>query len=214
MMLVKTVRPLAVAALAWTLGCKEPPPPAPAPAPSSRLETERRELVLQPRRGYAPTGAAGTLSIQLISERSAVLPGEAFRYRLEIRNIGPEPVAFREPVPSFIKDGELCNGYRFEVALPGGGRKTLRRSRGCRKAGADGLDLSLAAGEYLLTRGSSLADRFRDLKTDLRFRAPGRYELRAVYAPAGGKPAQSTPVSFEVLPSTKTSGAPMTKSRG
>lgn len=168
--------------------------PVPPPTPQ---EQDRRELTRSPKLEWKP-GAAGGLTILLLTDKAKIRAGEPFRYRLEMRNAGREPLAFRETAPSFIKDGSLCGdtAFRFLATPPRGAERVLK----CRPlppgapAGGD-LDLSLAPGDYLLTRGG-----FRSLAAAFDFAAPGTYRLQAVHAPAGGPRAVSNAVLLEVVP--------------
>ena len=186
-----------------SLGCnREPAPPAIVLSPQ---EKDRAELVLQSRRGWVSENAPRKLTLMLISEKSSVRKGEVSRYRLEIKNVGREPITFKESAPSFIKGGSLCgdHGYRFYVTPPG---RTERRLP-CEPANAavtaamppdTGLDQTLRSGDYLLTRPDGLTTRFRTLKTAFRFNRLGIYRLRVVYTD-GKLRADSNPVAMTVV---------------
>lgn len=184
--------------LASLAACRpEPPPPAPSPR-----EKDRAELTLQSRRGWTPETSPRKLTILLISEKTKVRKGESFRYRLEIRNVGREPVVFKEPAPSFIKDGSLCgsHGYRFYATPPRGTERPLPCEPAAGPATADsGLDLTLRPGDYLLTRRDGPANPFRTLRTKFRFDTLGTYRIRAVYSAAKLR-AASNPVAMTVVP--------------
>jgi len=196
--------------LASLAACRqEPPPPAPAPTPQ---EKERAELTLQSRRGWKPEGAPRKLTIQLISEKTKVRKGEGFRYRLELQNVGREPLAFKESPPSFIKGGSLCgdHGYRFYATSPDGTQWHLPCEPEAVPAAVStaapasamppdtGLDQTLRPGDYLLTRPDGLTTRFRTLRTKFRFDALGTYRLRVVYA-APKLRAESNSVALTVV---------------
>ena len=186
-------------AAAWSLililGACSPAPPEATVVPERPEVSDRRELVLQPRRGWTPEAQGLKVTILLIGEKSRIKAGEKMRYRVELRNVGGETVVFKEAAPSFIKEGSLCGGlFYFEA----GGWKGKRRGLGCREAFAgavsSGLNLALRPGEYLLTRRGGDSDRFRDLETSFVF-VRGTYRLRVGYAPLG---AVSNTVVLEV----------------
>lgn len=177
---------------------REPPPSAPALSPR---EKDRAELTLQSRRGWTPEDAPRKLTMLLVSEKTSIRKGEGFRYRLEIRNVGREPVAFEEPAPSFIKDGSLCGsrGYRFYATPPREAERLLPCEPETGAAADSGLDLTLRPGDYLLTRRDGPASPFRTLRTKFRFDTLGTYRVRAVYSAAKLR-AVSNPVAMTVVP--------------
>lgn len=191
--------------------CRNDEAPA-TEAPLTEEQKDRKELLRQPKQEWKPGSAPRKLSILLLTDKAKIRKGEAFRYRLEMQNAGREPLSFKETAPSFIKDGSLCGskGFTFYATPPGGKERRLP----CRPAGAEGvqvstapapepesgLDLTLQPGEYLLTRGTTPAGRFRDLQTSFIFEALGTYRLKSVYAPSGGFRAVSNTVDLEVVP--------------
>lgn len=185
-------------AAALLTACGTPPAPSPAPAAETPAERDRRELIRQPRRGWAPEAQAPALSIALIAEKSSVRRGEDFRYRIEARNVGAAPLAVREAAPSFIKDGSLCGKGPFRVyaAAPGGPERRL--ACGAPAAAGEGLDLALGPGEYLLTRAEAAGRPFRRLDSTLRFDALGTYRVRVAFDD-GSRRASSPAVSLEVV---------------
>lgn len=188
--------PLFCAAL--LASCGEPAPPAAAPAPMDSKAADRKELVLQPRRGWAPPVPGAKLEINLILEKSRIRRGEAFGYRMEIRNMGGTPAVFKEPAPSFIKEGGLCGGrYVFYLTPPRGKEERLACApeEGPAPEGS-ALDVVLAPGEYLLTRP---ARGFRPLRAKAALHRLGAHRLRVVLKD-GASSAASAPVSFEVVP--------------
>lgn len=185
-----------VAPLLLAAACGSPPPPAPAETPAER---DRRELTLQARRDWTPEAAARKLSILLIVEKEKVRRGESVRYRLEVRNLGRESLLFREAAPSFIKDGSLCGGRAWRVLVASAGEeRALPCEPAAARAAGSPLELALKPGDYLLTRPTSAADRFRVLPAGRRFDEPGRYRLRVAYAD-GGLRAASEPVTVTVV---------------
>lgn len=181
-------------------GEREPAPPAPLTAE----QKDHQELSRQPTQEWTPADAPRKLKILFLLDKNRIRVGETFRYRLEMQNLGREPLAFKETGPSFIKDGSLCGSGALKLyAAPPGGKERLLPCKPA-EAPADetgsGLDLVLQPGEYLLTRGSGSKDHFRELRTTLSFAALGTYTLKAVYAPADGLRSASNTVTLEVVP--------------
>lgn len=187
------------------VSCRAEPAPAPA-APVTAEQQDRKDLLRQPKQAWKPEDAPRKLNILLLTDKAKIRKGEPFRYRLEMQNVGREPLLFKEAAPSFTKDGSLCgsNGFKFYAAPPGGKERLLPCSVQLSTASAappeSGLELTLLPGEYLLTRGPGRAAGFRDLRAAFAFEAPGTYRLKAVYAPAGGVRAVSNTVALEVVP--------------
>jgi hypothetical protein len=167
---------------------------------------DRGELVLQPSSPWVPPDVPRKLGIQLISEKDREMTGGKFRYRLEVRNVGRDDVAFKEGAPSFIKDGSLCGptGFRFMMIAADGKETRLACDSGAPAEPGSSLDLALKPGEYLLTRP---ARSFRDLRTSFLFDQPGTYRLKVVYD-ADGLRAESNAVDFEILKRIKPSAGP------
>lgn len=183
--------------------CNVEPPnrPRTPPGTSNQWQKDLHELVLQPRRGWTPEDRPYKLSLMLIAEKTGILKGEGFGYRLEIRNVGQKPVLFKEASPSFIKDGAPCapHGFRFYVTPPSGRERELEcLPKPAEKPLEGGLDLPLLPGEFLLTRRGGPSSPFRLLATPFRFDQPGRYRLRAVYV-RGALRAESKTVSLDVF---------------
>lgn len=180
--------------------CRSEPQPTPA-APLTAAQLDRKELVLQPRQEWKAGVAARKLTILLLLDKTSIRTGDAFRYRLEMRNVGREPLPFKETAPSFIKEGSLCgaNGFKFYATPPGGRERILPCKPKAPKPGS-GLDLTLLPGEYLLTRSEGPESRFRRLETEFPFETVGTYRLKAVYASADGVRAVSNAVTLTVVP--------------
>ncbi len=89
-------------------------------ASSKQAVKDRKELVLPPRAGWKPEEAKRKLKVTLIPEKTMIRKGEAFRYRLEIQNIGQERIYIGDSAPSFIKTGSLFGKFRFYVTPPAG----------------------------------------------------------------------------------------------
>lgn len=207
----KPLLPLGLLLLPLLAACRNEPAPVPA-APTTAQEQDRQELMRQPGPDWKPGSAKRKLDILLIIDKSRVRKGEAFGYRLEMQNTGREPIAFKEPAPSFTKDGSLCGAGGFKVLVtPPGGKEYvlpcapkaeagLKASTAAAAAPESDLELTLRPGEYLLTRAPSRANRFRPLLTTTQFDTVGVYRLKAVYDPAGSFSAASNSVTLEVVP--------------
>jgi len=207
----KPLLPLGLLLFPLLAACRNEPPPAPA-APTTAQEQDRHELLREPGPEWTPGSEKRKLDILLLIDKSRVRKGEPFGYRLEMQNTGREPLAFKEPAPSFTKDGCLCGAGGFKIlATPPGGKEFVlpcapREAAGVKASTApaaapeSGLELTLAPGEYLLTRAPSRAIRFRPLLTSARFDALGVWRLKAVYDPEGSFVATSNSVTLEVVP--------------
>lgn len=189
------------------ISCRNDEAPA---TPLTAEQKDRKDLLRQPKQEWKPENAARKLNVLLLTDKAKIRKGEAFHYRLEMQNVGREPLSFKEAAPSFTKYGSLCgsSGYSFYATPPGGKERLLpckptaaaNASTGPAPEPESGLDLALLPGEYLLTRGPVPASRFRDLQTSFLFDALGTYRLKAVYFPAGGLRAVSNTVVLEVVP--------------
>lgn len=183
-----------------------------APTPLTVDQRDRMELVRQPKEEWKPGEAARGLEMLLLVERHKIRKGEPLNYRLEMRNVGRDPILFQEDPPSFIKEGSLCgsHGFKFYAAPPRGKEQALT----CRPAGTGevhvgtraaaapepGLDLTLLPGEYLLTRGAGPGRPFRTLTAAEPFDKTGTYRLKAVFTQKNGFRAESNAIAIEVVP--------------
>lgn len=175
-------------------------------------QQDRGELLRQPAEGWAPGDGGRKLNILLLAERSKIRKGEPFGYRLEMQNVGREPLPVKEGAPSFVKDGSLCGSSPLRLyAKPPKGKERLlackpadaaevRPSTAPARRPPSALDVTLMPGEYLLTRGSGPGKPFRPLETAPAFDALGTYRLKAVYAAEGGVRAESNTVEVEIVP--------------
>lgn len=178
---------------------REAPPSARTPTASER---DVRDLVRRPKEPWRPEPGAPRrrLSLLLLTDKSKIRKGEAFHYRLEMRNTGLEPLLFKEASPSFVKDGSLCGGaFSFFATPPRGKERRLPCALAADFAGA-GLDLALDPGDFLLTRGAGAAGGFRDLPAPHAFDALGVHRVRAEYSPPDGPRSASNAVTVEVVP--------------
>ena len=176
----------------------KPTAPASGAQEESPQAKDRKELVLQSKGDWKPAAVAQKLNVMLILEKGGLVTGDKVRYRLEIKNSGRNPVAFLESAPSFIKDGSFCapSDFAFFVTPPGGAEQPLPCEPSA--AAGSGLDLTLASGEYLLTRPEGPASRFRELRTPFHFDALGTYRLKLVYT-ATGLRVESQSLAFDMV---------------
>jgi hypothetical protein len=86
---------------------------------------DRQKLVLPKPVGWRPEPVAQKLKLVLVPERTRLRRGERFYYRLEMQNMGQEPVFFYEPWDGFVKWGTLSRPYSFWVTCPDGIRINL-----------------------------------------------------------------------------------------
>ena len=83
-------------------------------------KAERAELVRPAPRGFKPESATRKLKMTLVARDKTIRAEESFWYRLELQNIGREPVKFREE-PSFLKDGQrIDDKWGFYLLRPNG----------------------------------------------------------------------------------------------
>lgn len=185
----------------------------PAPTQVSADEKDLREFVRQPKEDWRPDGKSLGPKILLLIDKSKIRKGEPFGYRFEMQNGLEAPMTINDPAPSFIKDGSLCGlgPFRFYVTPPGGKERLAPcapmpaapeagKAAPAAAAPAESLALTLQPGEFLLTRASGPANRFRPLLTAMTFDALGTYSLKVVYDPKGGPRAASNVVTLEVVP--------------
>ncbi len=172
----------------------------PSGAEALRQNRDRKDLVLQPRPGWVPVPGAPKLTLLFLVEKTRIMAGEGFRYRLEFQNTGTSALSFKESAPSFMKTGFNCEeqGFKFFVTPPGGKERALACRSKAGGKGEDSLDLSLAPGEYLLTAPGGAGNPFREYKTKFKFDKTGVYSLRALYTRKGIE-AESKTVSLEVV---------------
>ena len=96
-------------------------------AADKQEEKDRLELVTPPPPGWRPEKVARKIKLTLVAEKTMIRRGEKFCYRLEIQNVGRDPVRLIEMPESFIKSGLLgaSQGFEFYVIPPGGKEKKL-----------------------------------------------------------------------------------------
>ncbi|TPW20800.1 MAG: hypothetical protein FD126_1324 [Elusimicrobia bacterium] len=76
-------------------------------------KAERAELVRPAPKGFKPDPTARKLKLTLVARDKTIRSGESFWYRLELQNVGREPVKFREE-KSFLKNGWRYGGGQWE----------------------------------------------------------------------------------------------------
>lgn len=93
-------------------------------------KAERAEMVRPAPKGFKPDPAARKLKLTLVARDLTIRAEESFWYRLELQNVGREPVKFREE-PSFLKDGRIMSGgqWRFYVLRPNGKKEKILPGR-------------------------------------------------------------------------------------
>lgn len=89
-----------------------------------RMAEDRAELVRPAPKGFKPEGRRKA-GLALIPKSAMIRSGEPFWYRLEIQNVGREPIEFNER-PSFWKIGNATQlDYAFFVTPPDGGERKV-----------------------------------------------------------------------------------------
>lgn len=111
-----------------------PAPERPAPGEISAerrieilvRESERHELVIPPAVDFKPKELGRKLRLTLVPRQKSIKVGERFWYRIEIQNVGSQPVRFRE-WKSFLKRGDqyASGRWKFELVDPSGKRFDL-----------------------------------------------------------------------------------------
>lgn len=124
-------RPLAAAASSPTTP-KTAIPPNPDLLPDETKieqevrEAERAEMVRPAPRGFKPEKAARRLHLTLVARDKSIKVGQTFWYRLELQNVGKEPIEIDENA-SFLKDGERYDDGTFDffVTTAAGARELM-----------------------------------------------------------------------------------------
>lgn len=89
-------------------------------------QAERRELVRPAPPHFKPELVDRKLRLTLIPRETTIRAGERLWYRIELQNVGREPVRFREH-STFLKNGDryASGRWNFDLIEPGGGRVAL-----------------------------------------------------------------------------------------
>lgn len=91
-------------------------------------EVRRRTMVTPAPAGFRPEEAARKVRLRLILERNKIRVGEKVRFRLEMTNVGREPIDYRELGASiFVEGGGLLDSptMKFHLTDSDGIRKVL-----------------------------------------------------------------------------------------
>ncbi|MBI4677980.1 MAG: hypothetical protein HY748_10400 [Elusimicrobia bacterium] len=149
------------------------------PFEEAQRAKDRAELVRQAPAGFKPSKSRKRVKITLIARDAKVKVGGSFWYRIELRNMGPEPIRWMDHDWSFFKHGKALSDWEFRMTLPNGktkrmwvdrgvhcGAEEVREVRGMAKEARrkyiedlefhdkleQGLDVTLQPGETLVTR--------------------------------------------------------------
>lgn len=171
----------------------------------------RRDYVRPAPRGFKPEDAKRKIKVILVSGRAMMRIGERFSYRLEIQNVGREPIQFYEPHSDFLVGHHQFGKYKFIAILPNGTKKLLPMATGhdlgdsevhfpgeermttaekdaaARQMELEGrhdweLDIILQPGEALVSKARGGAfGAFNELPTSFKFKIPGTYRIKAAY---------------------------------
>ena len=179
----------------------------------AKIQTEkvRREYIRPTPRGFKPLNVKRKLKLTLTPERDIIHRGERFSYRLEMQNVGREPIGFAES-PSPFLTGQSLRPYLFILTPPNGKKELMYNTYGSEVGGSDiyvpggehmtdaesnaalrkmereerhrgQLRVDLQPGETLVSksRGGAFGS-FRELHTIVEFDAPGTYRIKLVYS--------------------------------
>lgn len=75
-------------------------------------ELDRRTMVIAARDDFRPENVARKIRLKLLIEKNKIKVGENLRFRLELTNIGREPLDYQENEPSIFKWGSLLDSMR------------------------------------------------------------------------------------------------------
>lgn len=90
-------------------------------------EANRRTMVKPAPAGFTPEPVDRKVRLRLVLEKSKIRVGERPRFRLEMTNIGREPIEYFESRSSlFVKDGGLLDTLTMEMHLSDGRNKRIR----------------------------------------------------------------------------------------
>lgn len=182
-------------------------------------DEHQRSMVSPAPAGFKPEPAARRVRLRLVLEKKRVHSGSFPRFRLELRNVGREPIDYREYAASiFVKHGRIINSPTITFYLTDklNRRKKLMpvvfHSSGSR-ASSTSFNVRLRPGETLHSIGDddNPTGNFKTLDAKGADNAPGVYRLhvelddrprkRANAPSTGGAlgPISSNVVEFEVV---------------
>jgi hypothetical protein len=200
-----------------------------AKADYNQTKVDRKLYVSPAPKEFKPLGKGPIMELKLSLESKKISREAPIRYRLEITNMGSDPLVFGELTQSFFKTGRLPSdritmsikdpsGHTGsilspfvkqsdsvrEIQLPSGltdgERAKMIASMKRKSASASTLIQTLAPGETLHTRGDEGTDGFRTLNTTYRFRALGTYELHVAFDELVKTERDSNHVRIEITP--------------
>lgn len=96
------------------------------PMVDSKKARYRAELVRPAPAGFKPESVDRKIKITLIPQKTIMRRGERFWYRLEMQNVGREPIDFGG-FPFFDSGNEIYGPFEFFVTPPGGKAALMRR---------------------------------------------------------------------------------------
>lgn len=222
------------ALLTFIAGCKKPESPAPVaphapalamptqsnekhPVPDEikkldalvdadqRLEDKNTRTMVSPApAGFTPEPIARKVRLKLVLEKTKIRVGEPARYRLEMTNVGREPIKYIEYDSSVFRWGGLLHSIRtikFLVTDSTGRTHRLEPALGGRHAPMKPMAAPFTAqqqaeskasttfrvridpGETLrsLGDGDSAAEPFRTMLVRDEFKTPGRYRIHVEF---------------------------------
>ena len=180
--------------------------------PLTAEQRDRKDLLRQPMPGWQPENAPRKLNILLLSDRSRIRAGATFHYRLEMQNVGREPLLFREIAPPSPRTAlsaaptgiNSMRRYREErrLSCPAFPRKTAKVQAGTAPAREpeSGFEITFSTGRLSAHPRLRIRRPLPGPPDHFPFRDPGIYRLKAVYASKGGLRAVSNTVILEVVP--------------
>ncbi len=160
----------------------------------------REEMILPAPGGFRPEGAARKVRLALILEKTSLAAGEEPRFRLELSNVGREPLDYVENDPSVFRWGGLLHsmksirfflvdskGTRRKMEPALGGRPEAFKSRSgeialneeAAGAAANTFRVRILPGETLrsLGDGDSPSAPFRTMRLRPEFTRRGKYSI-------------------------------------
>lgn len=172
-------------------------------------EIDRRTMVSPAPPDFRPEPVARKIRLKLVLEKSKIRAGESPRFRLELTNVGREPIIYQELEATIFKWGSLWDSMRtisfllvdprgkeldLLPPLPTGRAEPTRyhdatpeseekmRRNNALYAASSKFKVKVLPGETLrsLGDGDSAQEPFRTLRVQEGFEKPGKYTLRVV----------------------------------